>query len=908
MVAKQKKLVLIDGMALAYRGFFALIRNPRITTYKLNTSAIYVFANVLIDIITRESPDAIAVAFDTPEPTHRHKEYDEYKKTREKMPEELAESLPYLDKLCGAFSIPVLRYPGWEADDVIGTLSTIAGVSGFDSIMVTPDKDYAQLVTNGAKIARPAKGGGLEYLDETRVCEEWGIERIEQVIDILALMGDASDNIPGVPGIGKKTAQKLIALYGSVENIYEHLDELKGKQRENIEANRDIATLSKHLVTIVTDVPIAEKLDDLAYSGWDEEALKNLFNELEFASIGSRMFGASYESGSDLGGADSVIADISTTDHVYRLIETVEEIDVLVNELVRQPLVCFDLETTGLDEKTAEIVGMGFSWKPGTATFVRFPLEYTGCLDRFTPFFDDADITKVGHNLKYDLLVLRWHGKSVSGTILDTMIASYLCTPDERRTMDSLSEQLLGYRPVHIEALIGEKGNEQKTMRDVPKEELCEYGAEDADITLQLWQKLEPMVEEYGQHRVFYEIECPLIPVLVEMEHDGIRVDTGALSELSVSLGSEITETATRIEELAGESFNLNSPKQLGDVLFDKLGLEPKPKRTKKTGQYVTNEQVLARLAPRYEVAEKILEYRMKAKLKSTYVDMLPGAIFEGSGRVHTSYEQAVTATGRMQSHDPNLQNIPVRSEQGREIRKAFVSRDSDHLLLAADYSQIELRIAAALSEEKAMVEAFEDGIDIHTSTSMRLFSVDEPEVTADMRRHAKTVNFGILYGISAFGLAERSDLTRSEAAELINNYFAQYPALKIWQEKTIEFARENGYVETATGRRRYMKEINSRNATIRSATERNAINAPIQGSAADMIKIAMSKIMETFDSMGCKTRMLLQVHDELVFDLHRDEVDTIPQVVKEAMEKALPLAVPIVVEYGIGENWLTAH
>ncbi len=900
------KLVLIDGMALAYRGFFALIRNPRITSYKLNTSAVFVFTNVLLDILATEKPDAVAVAFDTAEPTHRHKEYPPYKQTREKMPEDLAVSLPYLDRLCEAFHVPVLRYPGWEADDVIGTLSKRADENGYTTLMVTPDKDYAQLVTDRSLMARPARSGGVELLDPPAVCSEWGVKDPRQVIDILALMGDSSDNVPGVPGIGKKTAQKLIAAYGSVEGVYAHLDDLAGKQRERIEAHREQAELSKRLVTIVTDVPVTHSVEDLARREWDESAMKELFSELEFASVGERLFGGGFGSDST---ARTENAHLASVEHRYGLVETTSDRARFIEELMRQSTVCFDIETTGLDEKTAEIVGIAFSWSFRSGHFVLFPTDdYRSALDELRPFFESESIRKVGHNLKFDMLVLRWHGIRVAGPVVDTMLAAYLCLPEERRTMDSLAESLLGYRPVPIEELIGPKGDEQKSMREVDTDRLVEYAVEDADVTLQLWGKLEPLVEERGQRRVFYEVECPLVPVLVEMEYAGIRVDTAALSDLSESLATQIAEIASRIESLAGESFNLNSPKQLGEVLFDRLGLQPKPKRTKKTGQYTTNEQVLVRLAGRYEIARKILDYRMLTKLKSTYVDMLPGAIFPRTGRIHTSYEQAVTATGRMQSHDPNLQNIPVRSDQGREIRKAFVAGGEEYLLLAADYSQIELRIAAALSGERAMIRAFEDDLDIHTSTAMLLFDVGAEEVTADMRRHAKTVNFGILYGISAFGLSERSELTRTEAAQLIANYFARYPALKAWQEHTIEFAREHGYVETVTGRRRYLRDITSRNATIRSAAERNAINSPIQGSAADMIKIAMVKILDRFDREGFRSRMLLQVHDELVFDLHRDEADVVPALVGDIMERALPLDVPIVVECGIGNNWLDAH
>ncbi len=908
-MVEEKRLVIIDGMALAYRGFFALIKNPRITSYNLNTSAIYVFANVLIDLLQREKPAFIAVAFDTSEPTFRHKEYEEYKATRDKMPEDLSKSMPYLDRLCEAFRIPILKYPGWEADDVIGTFSAHAAEHGVESLMITPDKDFTQLVTDTAKLGKPAKGGGIDILGVQDVCAEWGIERPEQIIDILALMGDSSDNIPGVPGIGKKTAQKLVESYGSLEGIYEHLDELSGKQKKSLEENRETAFMSKKLVTIATDIPREHGLEDLTVREWDDRSVKELFKELEFKSIGGRLFGDEFESEVDVtGGLQKETKTIEEVEHDYTLVSEPEEIDSLVTELLKQKRVCFDLETTALDAKIARIVGIAFSWASGSGSFLLFPDEYDDILQTLEPFFSDEKIEKIGHNLKFDMLVLRRHGMRVAGSLFDTMIASYLCTPTERRTMDELSRTFLGYSPVSIETLIGEKGPDQKSMKDVPLETLVEYATEDADVTLQLADLFRSKIEEYNQSKTFYEIECPLISVLVEMEFEGVRVDRDILAELSGQLEKEIDSIKHRIEKLAGESFNLNSPKQLGEVLFDRLGLEPQPKRTKKTGQYVTNEQVLSRLAVRYEIAEKILEYRMKTKLKSTYVDMLPDAIFPETGRVHTSYEQAVTATGRMQSHDPNLQNIPVRSDQGREIRKAFVAGDDDHLLFAADYSQIELRIAAALSGEKAMIDAFTQDADIHSTTAMKLFGVEADDVTPEMRRHAKTVNFGILYGISAFGLSDRSELSRGEAAELIKNYFAQYPALKKWQEKTIEFAHEKGYVETVTGRRRYLRDINSRNNTVRSAAERNAINSPIQGTAADMIKIAMVRIQERLDREKFASRMLLQVHDELVFDMHTDEQETLPPLVVECMENALPLDVPIGVEYGSGWTWLEAH
>ncbi|MBN1685086.1 MAG: DNA polymerase I, partial [Spirochaetales bacterium] len=794
----QKRLILIDGMALAYRGHFAFIRNPRLTAGNLNTSAVFVFTNVLIDLLKNHGPTHIAVAFDTSEPTHRHKIYEPYKATREAMPEDLQVALPYINSLCEAMNIPVLRYPGWEADDVVGTLSKRAAEKGYETYMVTPDKDFAQLVDRKTYLCKPAKGYGFDILGPEEVCAEWEIAAPRQIVDILGLMGDSSDNIPGVPGIGKKTAQSLIKQYGSIEGVYEHLDEIKGKQRQSLEENAEQARLSKELATINCDVPVTQTLDELERQEWDNDALARIFSQLEFRSLAERLLegsGAAALSGRSLD-------DIHSAKHTYTVVDSADRRRDFIADLLKQKLVCFDLETTGLDEKTCDIVGIAFSWQPGRGHFLLFPQAREvgeAILRELEPFFDNREVTKVGHNIKFDLSVLRWHGRRVSGPFYDTMIAAYLCIPESRRTMDALAEELLSYKTVHIEELIGEKGPDQKTMREVPVESVAEYACEDADVTLRLKTVFDKLIPEKGQEKIFHDIECPLIPVLVEMETAGVKVDVNELNRLSRQLGAEIDKAAAEIEELAGESFNLNSPRQLGEILFDKLRLDARAKKTKKTGQYITNEQVLLGLAHRHEIVGKILEYRAKTKLKSTYLDTLPSAIFEKTGRVHTTYEQAVTATGRMQSHNPNLQNIPVRTELGREIRSAFVAGDESSVLLAADYSQIELRIAAALSGEESMIKAFQDGYDIHSATAMGLFGVGLEGVTPDMRRHAKTVNFGILYGISAFGLSERSGMTRGEAADLINGYFAQYSKLKNWQEKTIAFAHEKGYVETAS-------------------------------------------------------------------------------------------------------------
>jgi DNA polymerase I len=922
------KLFLLDGMALAYRGHFALIRNPRMTSSGMNTSMAFVFANTLLDILNNQQPTHMAVAFDTPEPTHRHKMYEEYKATREAIPEDIAVGLPYIFKLCEGFRLPVLRMPGWEADDVIGTLAKKAEAEGVETYMVTPDKDYAQLVSETTSILKPGRtGSGAEVLGVKEILAEWEIERVEQVIDVLGLMGDSSDNVPGVPGIGPKTAKKLIAEYGSVENLLDHLDERKGKQKENLENNREQALLSKKLVTIELDVPVEVGLPDLVVKDRDVESLKALFVELEFNVLGQRLFGEDFQAGPQrsLGFGEAVSADgdeageaeqdvpktLADVKHDYQVADTPEAMGTLVGALAEQEAFCFDLETSRLDSKRCSIVGLAFSIEPHAGWYVPCPEdreEALKILETFRGVLENPEIAKIGHNLKFDLSVLKWHGLEVAGPIRDTMLAAHVVMPDLRRSMDYLAQALLGYKPKSITELIGEKGEDQKSMRDVPVAEVAEYAAEDADITLQLWQLLEPKVKEEKQERVFDEVECPLVPVLVDMEFNGIRLDPTVLEDLSAQLEMEIARSRDRIFELADEEFNLNSPKQLGEILFEKLSLDPNAKRTQKSKQYRTNEQVLTRLAFQHEIAERVLFYRECTKLKSTYVDMLPGAVFKETGRIHTNYEQAVTATGRMQSSNPNMQNIPIRTEQGREIRKAFVPRDDDHTLLAADYSQIELRIMAELSGDEGMLTAFENGEDIHAATSVKVYGVDLDYVTDEMRRQAKTVNFGIIYGISPFGLAERLGISRYQAADLIDQYFATYPGVKDYMDKTIAFAGENGYVETITGRRRFLRDITSKNATTRKAAERNAINSPIQGSAADMIKIAMTTIYREMRAQGLKSKMLLQVHDELVFDMHRSETEVLPAIVEDGMKHAIEMKVPIVVEMGTGENWLDAH
>lgn len=929
MPENDKSLMLLDGMALAYRSYFGMIRSPRTTSYGLNVSMVFTMANTVISILSRNRPVYFAAVFDTPEPTHRHQMYEDYKAHRESMPEDLSAQLPYLFRLLEAFNIRVIRMPGWEADDVIGTLAKQADRAGLTTCMVTPDKDYGQLVSEHTVICKPeGLGDNLETIGVKEICEKWGIERVEQVIDILGLMGDASDNIPGVPGIGEKTAQKLIAQFGSIEALLEQTDQLKGKQKEILEQHRDLALLSKKLVTIECDVPLDVTLDDLRYVSRDEEKLKALFIELEFNTLGKRLFGDEFGAAprtvtsapvqGDLfgGGEEAALAGpgfktISDTPHDYQLIDTPEGRAALITELTGQSSLCFDLETTGLDVRECDILGLAFSYRKGTGFYVAMPgnrTEAAPILETFKPLFSDSGKELIGHNLKFDLSVLRWHDVTVSGRLFDTMLAAFLTAPDMRRTMDYLSQALLGYSPISITTLIGEKGPGQGNLRDVSAEKVAQYASEDADVTIQLAEILRPRLDEMGQSRVFYEIECPLIPVLVEMEHEGIRMDVAQLGELSTLLQDEIGKAGERIRELADEPVDLNSARQLGYILFEKLKLDPNAKRTAKTGQYQTTEEVLQRLAPRHEIVQRILHYRMCSKLQSVYVSQLPASVYAKTGRVHTHYEQAVIATGRIQSYNPNLQTIPVRSELGQEIRRAFVPRNDAYQLLSADYSQIELRVAAELSQDAGMIETFRNKEDIHTATAMKIYDVGFGQVTADMRRQAKTVNFGIIYGISAFGLAERLTISRSQAQELIDQYFAKYPGTLNYMEETVAFARENGYVETLTGRRRYLPNINARNATERKAEERNAINSRIQGTAADLIKLAMNGIHQALKTRGMKTRMLLQVHDELVFDLHREEEAFAPRVIGDLMRGALPMTTPIEVEIGTGANWLEAH
>lgn len=914
-MAPDKKLFLLDGMALAYRAHFALIRNPRTTSAGMNTSMPFIFTTTLLDLWSKQRPTHMAVAFDTGPPTTRLELYEDYKAQRESMPEDIRDGLPYVYRIVEGFNLPVLRIPEVEADDVIGTVARHAEGEGFTTYMVTPDKDFAQLVTDKTLVYRPGRSGGdPEIHGVAEVLDKWKIERVDQVVDILALMGDTSDNVPGVPGVGEKTAQKLIADFESVENLLANIDQLKGKQKERFEENRELAELSKKLVTIDTDVKMDIDFDDYQICEKNVDALKEIFEELEFQVLGKRVFGDEFEVAPQQTlalGDDAEVQTIDDVKHAYDIANTPAKQKKLIATLKKQKAFCIDIETSALSAKNSDIVGIAFCVKPHTGTYVPFPEdrdEALAILEAFRPILEDAKIGTIGHNLKYDLLVLRWHGIRVEGPVYDTMLAAHLTEPEMRINMDFLAQAMLGYKPRSISELIGEKGKEQRSMREVPVADAAEYASEDADITFQLWEKLAPRIKEEKQEAVFEKVEAPLLPVLVDMQYEGIRLDKPVLKELADGLQNEIDRTRARIFELAGEEFNLNSPKQLGEMFFEKLKLDANARRTAKSKQYQTNERVLTRLANRHEIAAQVLHYRESTKLKSTYVDMLPGAVFEKTGRIHTNYEQAVTATGRMQSSNPNLQNIPVRSDQGREIRKAFTPRDEHHTLLAADYSQIELRIVAEISGDKAMKAAFEGGADIHETTSMRVFDVDQAGVTPEMRRRAKMVNFGIIYGISAFGLADRLDIPRGDAKDLIDGYLDTYPGIRSYMESTVEFAREHGYVETITGRRRFLRDISSRNATQRNAAERNAINSPIQGSAADMIKIAMSKIHGAMRKEKLKSKMLLQVHDELVFDMHKDEADVLPPLVVEGMKTAIPMKVPIVVELGTGANWLDAH
>lgn len=928
-MTEKKKLFLLDAMALIYRAYFALNKNPRINSKGLNTSAILGFANTLWDVLQNEKPTHLGVAFDTMAPTLRAEGYADYKANREKMPEDIALSIPYIIDMIKAFNIPVLSVDGYEADDVIGTLASKAGQEQFEVYMMTPDKDFGQLVSDNIYMYKPARfGNKAEILGVKEICNRYGINKPAQLIDILGLWGDTSDNIPGVPGVGEKTAIKLISEFGSIENLLTNTDKLKGKLRENLEQYREQAVMSKNLATIILDVPIAFEPEILRLSRPDEEALKSIFAELEFRNFASRVLQqqdpveeppANNRDGradDDLFSSAGVTVQredmltIRDVEHRYILTNTASERTALAKMLGKADSFCFDTETTGLDANDTELVGIAFALKKHEAYYVPIPENYQEAVEILTAFkavLEDENIGKIAQNMKFDMAVLRWYDIEVRGPLFDTMIAHYLIEPDLRHNMDFLAETYLGYRPVPIESLIGRKGKNQQSMRSVAMDEISEYACEDADITLQLKEVFAPMLEETGTMKLFREIEMPLVPVLAAMEAEGVKLETAALEEFSEQLQHDITSLEKEIRDMAGEDFNIASPKQLGEILYEKLKVTDKPKYTK-TKQYSTSEDVLQKLSSNHPIIDIILDYRSLTKLKSTYVDALPRLINPRDKRVHTSYNQAVAATGRLSSNNPNLQNIPIRTARGREIRKAFVPRNDDYTLLAADYSQIELRIIAELSGDAGLIDTFVQGLDVHSATASRIFGVPVEEVTPDMRRSAKTVNFGIVYGISAFGLSERLSIPRQEAADIIEQYFEKYPGVKSYMDETIDFARKNGYVETMMGRRRYLRDINSANATVRGFAERNAINAPVQGSSADMIKIAMISIHEAMRAAGMRSKMILQVHDELVFDTHKSELKTLKEMVGEKMRTAIPMTVPVVVEMNNGKNWLEAH
>ena len=929
------RLYLLDGMALAYRAHFALIRSPIYSSGGVNTSALFGFTNTILTILENEQPTHLAVAFDTSAPTPRHTLYPEYKAQRDAMPEDLAAALPNLKRLCQAFHIPVLELDGFEADDIIGTLATQAEARGdIETFMVTPDKDFAQLINERTYMWKPGrKGSEHDVIDLPRMREIWSVERPAQVIDILGLMGDASDNIPGVPGVGEKTAKKLLGEFDSMENLLANTDKLKGKLKERVEENKAQALLSKQLATIILDVPVPQSLDDLAVQSFDRDAVRSLFTEFEFNALGKKLLGGDFIAGrgknvSEVKSAagegtvlESQLKKIADVPHTYHLADSPADRKKLAALLAQQDCFCFDIETTSLDRFEAKLLGIAFSWKADEAWYATIPDP--AALNLFRPALTGS-AEKIGHNLKYDLAVLLNQGLQVTGPFFDTLLAHIILYADQRHTMDYLAESLLGYSPVKLTDLTTNKEGEADPddlfahaaakskdldMAAIPLEQLAEYAAEDADVTFKLAALLRPELETAGQHRVFHEIESPLLPVLVAMENEGITLDLDILRESGNELEQRITTLSASILQLAGRDFNLNSPKQLGEILFGDMQLVEKPKKTK-TGQFKTDEQTLASLAPKHPIVAEILEYREASKLKSTYIDALPNHVVPKTGRVHTHFHQLVAATGRLASSDPNLQNIPVRSETGREIRKAFVPRGKDFTLLAADYSQVELRVMAAMSGDPGMIEAFQQDLDIHTATASRVYGVTLADVDSDQRRAAKMVNFGIIFGISAFGLSQRLGIPRTEAAEIIDTYFEKYPGVKEFMDKTVRDAAANGYVETLTQRRRYLRDITSSNQNIRGNAERAAINTPIQGSAADMIKLAMINIDRLLTERSAKTRMLLQVHDELVFDLHQDEATELQPLLVEAMQTALllPNHVPVKVDTGTGNNWLEAH
>ena len=964
-----KKLFLLDALALIYRAYYALIRTPRITTTGINTNAQFGFTNTLLEIIRKENPTHIAVCFDTHAPTERHTDFSDYKANRQEAPEDLLDSLPHIKAIIEGFNIPVIEYDGYEADDIIGTLAWQAADKGYEVYMVTPDKDYGQLLIhpNVYIWKPPAFGNKEEIVDAKKICEKWDIERVEQVVDMLGLMGDASDNIPGIPGVGEKTAAKLLKLYGTLEGVLDNADKITGSMGEKVRAGKKSAIMSKKLATIITNVPVTFHEEEFRLKEKNKSALAEIFNEFEFKTLGKRILGEAFsvsggagaaevaaakqeqtdlfgntvnvktknkkgiadkkegpsinndvaeEGGEDLSDEDLPVELVvnknsANTPHSYKAIEGKENILAFVKELSAQKEICIDTETTGINANDVELVGLSFSYKEHEGFYIPIANEAEAkkTLALFEPLFKNKDIVWIGQNLKYDFLVLKWYGVELLGKTFDTMLAHYVIEPEGRRSMDLLSAQFLGYEPISITMLIGKKGKNQGTMRDAPLDQVTEYAAEDADITLQLKNCFTPLIKKRGVEKVFNEVENPLVRVLVDMEYEGVKVDIDFLNEYSKVLEVDAKKSEERVYEQAGVRFNLASPKQLGEVLFDILKLDAKAKKTK-TGQYATGEDVLQKMAAKHKIVDDILNFRELTKLKSTYVDSFPELINPKTGRVHTSYAQAVAVTGRLSSTNPNLQNIPIRTERGREIRKAFIPREKGRVLVSADYSQIELRIVAAISGDPNMCEAFKLGKDIHTATAAKVYGIKEEEVTKEMRYKAKSVNFGIIYGQGAFGLAENLGISRTEAKEIIDNYKKEFPNIQLYMDQQINNAKELGFVETLMGRKRWLRDINSSNFTVRGFAERNAINSPIQGSAADMIKLAMIKIHAEMKKTNWESKMILQVHDELVFDAVEKELPALKELILNCMKAALelPNGVPVEAEVGVGKNWLEAH
>jgi len=943
-----KKVFLLDAMALIFRAYYAFIRNPILTSKGKNTNTQLGFTNTLAELINNQRPSHMAVCFDTAAPTERHTDFEEYKANRQDAPEDILSALPDIKKIIEGFNIPILEVDGYEADDVIGTLCKQAEKSGYEVYMVTPDKDYGQLVSDHIKIYKPGyQGGDVEIMGPKEVCEKWSIQSVDQVTDILGLMGDAVDNIPGIPGVGQKTASKLLTEFGTLENVLESADKIKGALGEKVKAGKEKALLSKKLATIITTVPVEFHEENFRLKEWNKEKLKDVFSELEFKTLTKRLLGEDFNTfqaapqgvQTDLFGtavitqkaktskaeeaigevieeiAEAVVKvdkNIQNCPHDYKAIQGDEAIKALAKELMQYEEICFDTETTNVDPNDAELVGFSFSIKACEGYFVPCPADQDRTkeiLSHFTELFNDEGKIWVGQNLKYDLLILKWYGIELKGKIFDTMLAHYVIEPDGKGSMDIMSAKYLGYEPISIGDLLGKKGKAQVTMRDVDLEKIKEYAVEDADITLQLKKAFIPLLKKHEVERVFSEVENPLVQVLTDMEYEGVKIDVGFLNEYSKELEKEAKKSEESVYQQAGVRFNLSSPRQLGEVLFEKLGLDPKAKKTK-TGQYATGEDVLIKLSQENQICTDILAYREYTKLKSTYVDSLPQLINRKTGRVHTTYGQAVAVTGRLASNNPNLQNIPIRTDRGREIRKAFIPRDKDHILLSADYSQIELRIVAAISGDPNMGDAFRQNKDIHNATAAKVYSVDEKDVTKEMRYKAKSVNFGIIYGQGAFGLADNLGISRTEAKAIIDNYKKEFHGITRYMDNTINFAREHGYVETLMGRKRWLRDINSANFTVRSFAERNAINSPIQGTAADMIKLAMIKLHAELKKRKFRSKMILQVHDELVFDALKEEAEAIKPVIIECMQAAmvLPHDVPVIAGVGGGENWLEAH